>query len=885
MKRRIYALLTTLALSLSAMPQAGVSAAADVQDYYPRNFMATDNHVFWEGCAQISWFNPAEKPEKIELYSNSPAQAAGEYVLVGDDYDTTANASVVTTLPTKNWKNFPRPNWYTFKLVSTFADGKTTEQLIDYYVPIDTSYDGKWSVTKDVSDDFKTVVQRGGWCYSQTNQNYDIFPMGTALVYENGNPALKVWSNAHVSDHVDEVRDGKTNNSGNYFGNLNLKTVLQSGVVYDISFRYKTKGIENLALQVNNKEVNTALANTDGEWVDFSRTFTSRGGNLLSFEFKLGNEELLLDDIVVKKQGTDENLVSDGDFSKLSASAPKDVTKALKAAKDGKINLTWIDSADSVGANVYKIENGTEIKKAFVRKDKQSVSFEGSEKDQYIVKAVNARGAEAEGSECMIPTYSGYEIAATELMAMPSGKAGDILVTWRNANCPTITGISLKDKDGNVIASSADGNFSTAPNALCTYTVSGLENYSYENYTLSTETKYGSIEQQIAGTAIPMTDSSYICNIPLTDKMTVRLTALDINKALVQARASIVNDGGSKAVKIMNSIEQRIGSVWLEINAPDDSMELKASTKYRLELRYKGSGYAWQKIYVHDQGSDLGGVDLFTGSKETIPEWRNFSKEFKTDNSNGGQGIRIMMEGVTDGPLWIDDIKLTEVETGDVIFTENFENPAGKCDVEIINLIAEPKDSAVKLLWSAPGMEDESAKIIRIYAETAEGKYLAATVSPFDSEIEIKGLENEEEYTFTFDAIDINGYTSDTYEVKAMPHAADYKVTDVTLLDKNNNAADKLAAGDYTVSAKVKNNGMGSAFTAQVIVCLYDGDMLYDAKSSPVTKIAETDWRKNPTEIVTDKITVPSGENFTLKAYIWDSIKGMTKLADTSEYK
>ena len=69
---------------------------------------------------------------------------------------------------------------------------------------------------------------------------------------------------------------------------------------------------------------------------------------------------------------------------------------------------------------------------------------------------------------------------------------------------------------------------------------------------------------------------------------------------------------------------------------------------------------------------------------------------------------------------------------------------------------------------------------------------------------------------------------------------------------------------------------MGSAFTAQVIVCLYDGDTLYDAKSSPVTKIAETDWRKNPIEIVTDKITVPSGENFTLKAYIWDSIKGMT---------
>ena len=175
------------------------------------------------------------------------------------------------------------------------------------------------------------------------------------------------------------------------------------------------------------------------------------------------------------------HLSPDTSISKLSASAPKDVTKALKAEKDGKINLTWIDSADSIGANVYKIENGTEIKKAFVRKDKQSVSFEGSEKDQYIVKAVNARGAEAEGSECMIPTYSGYEMAAAELMAMPSGKAGDILVTWRNANCPTITGISLKDKDGNVIASSADGNFSTAPNALCTYTVSGLDNDSYEN--------------------------------------------------------------------------------------------------------------------------------------------------------------------------------------------------------------------------------------------------------------------------------------------------------------------------------------------------------------------------------------------------------------------
>ena len=214
MKKRIYALMTSLTLFISALSTLNVLAADNAENYYARGFTATDNGCFWAGCAQISWFNPAEKPEQVALYASGPEQTEGDYVLLGDDYDTTANASIVTTLDTSNWQVTPRDGWYNFKLVSTFADHKTTEQTIDFYVPNDGNEN--WYITTEVSDDFNTQANRGGWCYTNNAGNhYDFFPMGTSVVYDNGNPVLKVWSNAHIMPNTEETRDGKTNDSGN----------------------------------------------------------------------------------------------------------------------------------------------------------------------------------------------------------------------------------------------------------------------------------------------------------------------------------------------------------------------------------------------------------------------------------------------------------------------------------------------------------------------------------------------------------------------------------------------------------------------------------------------------------------------------------------------
>ena len=890
MKKRKISFIVIVSMLVYFVSYGAVFAASEA-DYYARNFMATDNGVFWEGCAQISWFNPAEAPQKVSFYASGPVQTDGSYVLLGDSYDTTANASVVTTLPTKNWEVTPRNGWYNFKLVFEFAGGKSTEQMLDYYVPNDGS--GNWSYETAVSDDFRTIAQRGGWCYGNpAGNNYDYFPMGSEVVYKDGNPALKIWSNGHILDGTNETRDGKTNNSGNYFGRLQLANNLASDTskAYDISFRYQAKGIENLSLELNGA-YQMSLQDTGGEWASFSQTnvpYTCPAyiGSLFSFLFKVGNEELIIDDVVVKETGTDINLVSDGDFSSLAAAAPADVSDAMMMYNDGNVFLTWTDSPDAQGVNVYKVENGAEIKKAFVKQTNQTISFSGAETDSYILKAIGSRGEESPGVICSAPAVQNDEIAVDELMASPSGKAGEIDISWRNSSYPVITNVQLEAMNGEILASSAEGELSTDPKALCTYKVTGVDNYSFSKYKVITQTDIGNITQVVTGVAVPLTDTGYFYEYPLTAQMNVKLMSPEVGGALANARVSIINENGNNAVKFINHITERTDSSWLELYVPYKNLDLKADTQYKLELRYKGSGYAWQKIYIHDQSRDLGGVDLFTNDTATRTSWTNFSKIFQTDSSNGTQGIRIMMEAPTNGPLWIDDIQLTEVSSGMVVFEEDFENHLASCEDVISDLSAEADDGAVKLRWTAPGVED-IPKIVRVFVQVNGSEYLAAKLSPFDTCFDVTELTNGETYTFKLDIVDMNGYSSDAVYINAMPIAAKYKVGEIVLTDTSGNpVTGNIRPGTYTASVDVKNNAMGSSFTAQLIICLYNGDTLYDAQCSPVTIIEQSNWKDDPALIVTSPVTVPDmGEqSFTFSIYVWDSIRGMTKLSETKHF-
>ena len=74
----------------------------------------------------------------------------------------------------------------------------------------------------------------------------------------------------------------------------------------------------------------------------------------------------------------------------------------------------------------------------------------------------------------------------------------------------------------------------------------------------------------------------------------------------------------------------------------------------------------------------------------------------------------------------------------------------------------------------------------------------------------------------------------------------------------------------------MKNNLMGDNFTAQLILAVYDGNMvLRMAGTDMAAKITQTDLTADPVTLE-QSIAVRSGE--TLRAYLWNSISGMTPL-------
>lgn len=905
MKKKIISLILSAVAALSVMPVAAVKAY-DACDYYARNFIATENGVFWEGCEQISWFNPAVEATKISLYAKGPNQKDGSYVMLGDDYDTTPNASVVTTLPTKNWAVTPRNSNYTFKLVAEFDDGQETELYYDAKVPNDSN-GNTWFFTTELSDDFKSIASRGGWCYSQSGKNtgYDIPPIASEVVYEDGDPALKIWSNTHIAESTDETRDGVTNNSGNYYADVKLIGASEIGTSYDISFRYKAKGIENLVLYINNKDKSAnkqtvTIEDTDGEWENFSTTVVSETtNNLIDFHFQCGNEALILDDVVVKKTGTEDNLLSDGDFSILAASSPDIPEEAAVTNKDDNVIVSWKDITDGVGVNIYEVVGKTEIKRAFVKKGTTNATFKGDLTSKYVVKAVNAKGAESAGATCELPSFSDYEIAVIDPNAFVTGRSGEMVISWQNSNCAAITRVRVEDENGTIVADSdnppsEDDNpnkdmISTKAGDLCRYTLTSYKNNEYHSFKIITETDFGSIVQTVTGNPEVKEYTSKLVDV--TEKMHMNVLRGNESTAFSDIWYEVENENGNHSLKVVNHYLKTWmpSNTYVDFGKKKGELDLKPNTKYKLEFKYKGYLYAWQKVFVHDQsGTSYGTVDI-SSTTTNVTNWSTFTKTVTTDGNADSRGFVFYFGCGSGGPMWIDDIRLTEVDTNNVIYSENFESGVVTYDAALTDVSVTAADESAVIKWTAPEDSDDVKDLVKIFAEHEGNKYLAAIVEPSLGEYTVTGLSNESDYKFTVQLVDSNGHTAEAKTASATPEAPACKIKNVVLCDKygDKTEQDSLSAGEYKVSADVKNNGMGNSFTAQLIVCLYDGDTLYEAKASKVTSISQTAWKNDPETLLTDTFTVPSleGHNFTLKAYIWDSLTGMNKLESVTLFK
>ena len=96
----------------------------------------------------------------------------------------------------------------------------------------------------------------------------------------------------------------------------------------------------------------------------------------------------------------------------------------------------------------------------------------------------------------------------------------------------------------------------------------------------------------------------------------------------------------------------------------------------------------------------------------------------------------------------------------------------------------------------------------------------------------------------------------------------------------------QLKAGAYKAESDVKNNSAGENFTAELIVCLYDGATLIDAKTTGAVKITQSAENLEPTTLTTPEITVPNtdGHDYKIKTYLWNSLGGMKPLVQSETF-
>lgn len=877
--KKIISALGAAVMLASYVPMSMASDAVSPSDYYARNFLATDNSIYWSDCAQISWFNPAVKAEKISLYAKGPNQTDGSFVLLGDDYDTTANASVTTTLKTSNWSVTPRGAWYTFKLVAEFADGTAKEQTLDFYVPNNDVTDyhdkGLWNIKTDVSDDFRTVAQRGGDKHGMSDGG-DFFPMSSEVVYDNGNPALKVWSNAHVASQTD--------GSGNYYGEFILMKDCEADVSYDVSFKYKAKGVEFLKMYINNREQTVVIEDTNGEWVNYSTTIESAAstGRMIDFEFQKGNEELIIDDVVVKKAGTDENILADGDFSKLAAAAPANVTNAEKVVNGDNVTLKWTDSEKAKGVNIYKTEaDGSQVKIAYVKNTVETLSLTGGDAE-YTVKAVNDKGAEASGVKCEAPVYTLDKIAANDFAVYNTYIQG-LLVAWKNADVADITSVKLY-KDGVLI----DDSFSTDAKAFCYTHIKSVDWSVYHTFKLVTTTASGSTVEQYATGVMEGYGNLSSINYQFVDEITDKISVVrrQEERSYAPVHSEVVTENGNAYLKLQNAYGAKLasdtvitgGHTFTAVTIPQSKVALENGSTYTMSFKIKGAAASWAKCYFGTNQS----VDRFDYNGNGITEFNDWTQKTITfTKQSDTTNIRLMLEGSTNGiPLCLDDIKITDA-SGNVLYNEDFEQHNTFGGAPIMGMSAKADGTSVTLNWNAPGMEDNTVKYVRVYASTAKGSYLAATLSPMVDTITLDNLEGDTDYTFSFDVITSHGEESSRYSVTARTEIPEYEINSVKLLDSNSEAVTALAQGTYTAQAVVANN-KADDFKCQVIAALYDGGKFVKFVKSDVTAVS-----KGASETVsTASIEIPdtADHNYKVEVYVWDSLGNMTPLCMATEF-
>lgn len=205
------------------------------------------------------------------------------------------------------------------------------------------------------------------------------------------------------------------------------------------------------------------------------------------------------------------------------------------------------------------------------------------------------------------------------------------------------------------------------------------------------------------------------------------------------------------------------------------------------------------------------------------------------------------------------------IVNGDFEADLDFEAPDEVTDVRVENM-----DSAAKIKWTNPA---EDFELAYVYPE-GESTAVATTADGF---VVIDGLENDVEYTYIIKAADKMKNFSDGVSVTVKPVADKFKAGRVKF-EINGAETDKLSPGTLKASVDLKNNGCAEDFCAELIAVLLKDGALEDIATG-YSVIPLSGWKEKSTTL-TAELTVPSGDGYSVRVYVWSSLGEMITVAD-----
>lgn len=438
----------------------------------------------------------------------------------------------------------------------------------------------------------------------------------------------------------------------------------------------------------------------------------------------------------------------------------------------------------------------------------------------------------------------------------------ELSVSWRNPAAPAISSIKLYDGDGTELVPTTA--FSTAADAKIEYIDTAFTANTEKLYKV--EFTYGDNTVKSFVTGFMPTGSGYdyeIGNWKLVSgsspKPPAKLT-LDNNVYRTAAPSiKVVSNftGGSND----HSKQQ-----WLAVYA-DEALDTTATYRVTGYAQMNNTAYIWERLLDDQNGSNR----IYTlhnsyNSYKSLTNWTKFTFDGKPTSANT-KIINFNIEGSVED-LWIDDVSLYKLDadsnpTGDDLLASIGSADNFATTPEITLGTCRSNTNAARLRWTAR----TEHKYVAVY-DTEMSEYTPVAYVPASlGYVDLENLAGGTTYTYILKGVDANGRESAAGVTATVTPEAEALVINDYVTSKSGD--------NVTVSVDIKNNSAGSDVTAQLLLAVYEGDVLQSLETTAATAVPQTAIGAAATAL-SQTVAVPDGQ--TLIIYLWNSLDGMAPL-------